>query len=113
MTRQQLENDIKRALIDTWLSADNNTLTEAQRTIAEQHVQRLALGVANAVDAYVAMELMRLKEFLTASGAYTGHFIPTITYDPEDPLLGTGLGTREEIVTIDPGTIRTYTPSSG
>lgn len=113
MTREKLRLDIKQALVDTWLNAENGSLTAEQRTIAEQHVQRLANGVADAIDTYVAEELTRLRGFLTSPGAFVGHFYPTYNIDPEDPMLLAGRSSIEEIVTVDPGTIRDYTPSSG
>lgn len=115
MSREKLSQDIKRALVDTWLNAENGSLTEEQRTIAEQHVQRLANGMADAIDNYVAEELLRLKSALTSAGAFTGHFLPTYTaIDPENPAALSGNVSRiEEIVTIEPGEIQNYTPSSG
>jgi len=113
MTRQKLRNDIKQALVNTWLNA-GSTLTTEQRTLAEQQIQRLADGVADAVDSYVAEELGRLKSFLEQPGAYTGHFRPDYIFDAEDPrLLGGREAIPEQIVTIDPAAIRRYTPSSG
>lgn len=112
MTRQKLRNDIRLALRNTWLGPDT-TLTTEQRTVAEQQIQKLADGVADAVDSYVAEELGRLKGFLVGPGAYTGHFVPTYVLDAEDPRLLGGRTLTEEIVTIDPGSIRDYTPSSG
>lgn len=112
MTREKLRSDIKTAIVDTWLGTDGGvTLTSEQRTIAEQQIQKLANGIADSVDTYVAEELHRLKEFLVQAGAYTGRTIPSLM-DPESQAATTGTLT-EQIVSVEPASIKNYTPSSG
>lgn len=112
MTREKLRNDIKRALLNTWLNVEGETsLTAEQQQEAENQIQRLANGIADAVDGYVAEELHRMKNFLVQAGAYTGRTIPN-SIDPESQQAIVGAQV-EQIVSVEPGTIKNYTPSSG
>jgi hypothetical protein len=108
MTRERMKNDIRTALINTWLNVEGGTsLTAEQRREAENQIQRLAEGIANAVDNYVASELNRMKSFLMQPGAFTGRTVPILQ---SDQVTQQSSGT---IVSIEPGSIRNYTPSSG
>lgn len=83
MSKEQLKQQIKQVFAAE--KDGNGENPDAQ-------IDRIANGIANAVDAYVVSELNRLKIFLITPGAYTG----------------TGTG----VVTINAAGINGYTPGT-
>lgn len=107
--REKLKNDILRVLMNTWLSTDSTIgLVLEQQQEAENQLRKLANGIADAVEEYVVQELNRIKSFLIQPGAFTGKVLSdSIEID------SSGSSLANKLVSIEPGSIKNYTPSGG
>lgn len=70
MSREQLKQQIKQVF-----AAEKNGTGDDP----DAQIDRIANGIANAVDAYMIEELNRLRAFLVSPGAYTGSGTGVVT----------------------------------